>query len=74
MGYSHKEKAMSKTKAEQQKAYLLENLEALDIEIKRLTQVLLATEEGTEECDMARAELNNHRGMCRDILFDLRFL
>lgn len=61
------------TKAER-KAELEANLEALDVKIKSLTQVLLATEEGTPECDRARRELNNHRGMCRDILFDLRFL
>ena len=59
---------MSKTKAE-----LEANLEALDVEIHRLSKVLLGTEEGTPECDKARAELNNHRGMTRDILFDLRF-
>ena len=56
-----------------QKEELLKNLEALDVEIARLTKLLLATEEGTPECDRVRTELNNYRGMSRDILFDLRF-
>lgn len=58
----------------ERKAELQKDLAALDVEIKRLTEVLLATEDDTPELDRARAELNNHLGMSRDILFDLRFL